>query len=176
MTIFVAGIHGVGKTFLAKPVAQLLGMDYVAASQLIREERGRQTWSNAKFVDEIERNQAALIAAVSRRRDAGAKLLLDGHFVLRTDVGIHEQIPEPVFRGLQLEGILLLQCSPRVVVDRLSRRGDASWGIDEIVQFDRAERAHAESIAESLGIGISVLFEPSLEEFSAVIQSVRRWR
>ena len=40
MTIFVAGIHGVGKTFLAQPAAARLGMRYATASQLIREERG----------------------------------------------------------------------------------------------------------------------------------------
>jgi len=45
MTIFVAGIHGVGKTYVAKPVAQRLGLRYATASQLIREERCRETWT-----------------------------------------------------------------------------------------------------------------------------------
>ena len=66
MTTFIAGIHGVGKTYLAKPAAVRLGMTYATASQLIREERGRASWDASKMVDDVASNQAALVAAVSR--------------------------------------------------------------------------------------------------------------
>ena len=39
MTIFVAGVHGAGKTFATKPACQKLGLVYATASQLIQEER-----------------------------------------------------------------------------------------------------------------------------------------
>lgn len=48
MTVLVAGAHGVGKTFLAKPAAERLGFRYATASQLIREERGHATWTETR--------------------------------------------------------------------------------------------------------------------------------
>jgi hypothetical protein len=55
-------------------------------------------------------------------------------------------------------------------LDRLSQRGDESWSLEEIVQFDGAELAHGEFVARSLGINFSVLFEPSRDEFLKGIQ------
>jgi adenylate kinase len=57
MTIFIAGIHGVGKTYLAKQAASEMGLKYATASQLIREERGHASWDSNKRVDEVENNQ-----------------------------------------------------------------------------------------------------------------------
>ena len=36
MTIFVAGVHGAGKTFATKPACQKLGLVYATVSQLIQ--------------------------------------------------------------------------------------------------------------------------------------------
>ena len=94
MTLFIAGIHGVGKTYLAQPAAMRLGMHYATASQLIREERGLSSWNANKLVDSVAENQAALISAVRRIKNEDRSLLLDGHFVLRTAVGAHERLPE----------------------------------------------------------------------------------
>lgn len=62
MTIFVAGVHGAGKTFVTEPACQKLGFVHATASQLIREERGHATWDAAKVVSDVDQNQAALIA------------------------------------------------------------------------------------------------------------------
>lgn len=37
MIIFVAGVHGAGKTFATKPACQKLGLVHATASQLIKE-------------------------------------------------------------------------------------------------------------------------------------------
>ena len=169
MAIFVAGIHGVGKTFLAKPAAESLGLRYATASQLIRDERGRVTWSGGKFVDEVAQNQAALIAAASRLRDAGEKLLLDGHFVLRRAVGKYECLPESVFRDLGVSRVLLLECSPTIILSRLSGRGDNSWSEQDIQDFDHAEHQHSSAVCASLGIDHMTLTEPDLATFIAAI-------
>ena len=81
MTIFLAGAHGVGKTFLGRPVAKRLGLLHATASELIRQERGRATWNTDRRVTEVDENQEALIAAVQRLSAEGTAVLLDGHFV-----------------------------------------------------------------------------------------------
>ena len=107
MNIFVAGVHGVGKTFLTSRLPADLGLRHTSASKLIKEEATLQTWGVDKRVGDIEGNQLALTAAVRRHNTAGERLLLDGHFVLLDTVGNFVEIPVEVFRALQFQAVVL---------------------------------------------------------------------
>lgn len=170
MTIFIAGIHGVGKTYLAKPAATRLALRYATASQLIREERGHASWDSGKKVDEVADNQAALIRAVARINASGQTLLLDGHLVLRKAIGEHERLPDAVFRDLGCRAIILLTCPVPTVLERLSAREDASWSEVEIHAFANAEHEHAGVVTSALSIPLTVLNTPSNEEFDSTLQ------
>lgn len=174
MTIFIAGIHGVGKTYLAKPTAEKLSLVYATASQLIREERGRITWDKNKQVDEAAENQAALIRAVNRIKDNGNTLMLDGHLVLRKSVNQHERLPKAVFRNLSCHAIILLTCSTQVVKDRLTERGDSSWSEQELEEFAKAEAEHAKAVAGALQIPLICLYEPSSDDLIQVLNGLRQ--
>lgn len=169
MTIFIAGIHGVGKTHLGKSAAETLGLRYATASQLIREERGRGTWGHGKLVDEVEQNQAALVAAMQRLRSAGEQVLLDGHFVLRKSVGVHERLPPVVFRALDCTAVVVLTCAPEKVRQRLIGRGDETWSELEITQFAGSEVEHARSVCNELGVRLAILHEPEQHVFEKVV-------
>lgn len=169
MTIFIAGVHGVGKTYLAKPAAIRLGMTYGTASQLIREERGRATWDEAKKVGDVAQNQQALITAVRRVKAAGESLVLDGHFVLRTAVDAHQRLASSVFHDLGCTAVVLLTCPVAVIRARLSSRGDQSWSDDEIARFAHAEAEHAVSVSSTLAIPLAMLEAPSPEEFEETL-------
>lgn len=172
MTIFVAGVHAVGKTYLAKPACEALGFRYATASQLIREERGLKSWNANKVVSEVEQNQAALVAAVQRIKQSGLTLVLDGHFALRKAMGIHERLPESVFRDLGCSGTVLLSCPISVIADRLAARGDESWTTNEIAAFAAAEQQHAETISAALAIPLVTLEMPTLEVFQKAIRNI----
>ncbi len=174
MTIFIAGVHGVGKTHLAQQAAERLGIRYATASQLIRDERGYASWNSNKKVGEVDDNQAALVAAVDRIKDSGQLLLLDGHFVLRKAAGNHERLPEWVFRDLRCDSVVLLTCAPRVVLARLLTRGDESWSESEIAVFAKSEADHAASICASLAIPLTTLESPTPEEFELAIAGLPR--
>jgi adenylate kinase len=168
--IFVAGIHGVGKTYLGGPTANQLGIHHATASQLIREERGLPTWGSDKRVSSVDENQVALISAVRRLRASGQKLLLDGHFVLRTGVGDHTEIDVQVFSDLGISAVVLLEAPPETVLSRLAIRGDASWSIPEVAEFSNREASHACIVASKLGIGISRLNCPNQSEFRSQVE------
>ena len=169
MTTFIAGIHGVGKTYLAKPAAVRMGMTYATASQLIREERGRASWDASKMVDDVASNQAALVAAVTRIKAGGQSLLLDGHFVLRKAVNEHERLPEAAFRDLGCTAVVLLTCSTKVILSRLSGRGDDSWSETEVTSFAHTEADHAAAVCSSLAVPLVTLQAPTSEEFESAL-------
>lgn len=164
MTIFVAGVHGAGKTFATKPACQKLRLVHATASQLIKEERGQATWDGGKIVSDVHQNQAALITAVRRIRESGATLVIDGHFVLRRAPGIHERLPLDVFRALECSSVLLIRSPVQVLLERLHARQDMSWTVAELFEFSRAEDAHSAEVAEVLGIPLKILDSPSVQD------------
>lgn len=172
MTVLVAGAHGVGKTFLAKPAAERLGFRYATASQLIREERGHATWTETRQVTQIDENQIALALAVGRILDGGEQLLLDGHLVLRSSPNEHQRLAESVFRSLRCRRMIILTAPVDVLLGRLRARGDETWSEGEIAAFAQAEIDHGAAVAAQLGIEAVVLTSPSADDFDRALKSL----
>lgn len=170
MTIFVAGVHGAGKTFATKPACQKLGLVHATASELIKEERGQATWNAAKLVSDVDQNQAALVSAARRIRETGATLVIDGHFVLRRAPGTHERLPVDVFRALDCSSFLLIRSPVPVLLERLCSRQDTSWTEDELAEFSTAEGAHGAEVAMALGISLHTLYSPSAQDMEIWLQ------
>lgn len=170
MIVFVGGIHGVGKTYLGVPAAQHLGIRHATASQLIREERGLQTWGTDKRVAGIDENQAALVSATTRLRAEGQRLLLDGHFVLRDTNGSLAEVDVQVFRDLQIGAVLLLATELDVVHGRLRERGDHSWSESELRLLADYEEAHARRVSAELGLPLRHLVSPTRKEFVSALR------
>ena len=171
MTVLVAGTHGVGKTYLAKPAAERLGFRYATASQLIREERGHATWTETRQVTQIDENQVALARAVARILDGGEQLLLDGHLVLRSLPNEHQRLAETVFRSLRCRHIIILTAPVDVLLSRLRARGDVTWTADELAAFSEAEIQHGAAVAAQLGIDVAILNSPSGADFDAAVKA-----
>lgn len=169
MTVLVAGAHGVGKTFLAKPAAERLGYRYATASQLIRDERGHASWTETRQVSQIDENQAALVRAVGRILDRGEQLLLDGHLVLRANPNDHQRLAESVFRSLRCRHIVILTAPAEVLLTRLKDRGDETWTIEELEVFSEAEVSHGVDIAGRLGISLTILKTPKSEDLEVAL-------
>lgn len=172
MTLFVAGVHAVGKTYLLQPVCEQLGYRHATASQLIREQRGLANWTVSRQVDSVDENQLALVAAVDRLRAEGQTLVLDGHFVLRLDVNQHQPIDADTFAKLRIKGVLLLEAPPDVVAERLAQRGDDTWAIDEIATFAAQERARAQAVCQHLGVPLVSLIMPTVSQATQALRGL----
>jgi adenylate kinase len=169
LTVLVAGAHGVGKTYLAKPSAERLGFRYATASQLIRKERGHATWTETRQVTQIDENQVALAMAVARILDGGEQLLLDGHLVLRSRPNEHQRLAESVFRSLRCRRLIILTAPVDVLLSRLRGRGDETWTAAELSAFSEAEIHHGAAVAAQLGINVAILDSPSGADFDAAV-------
>ncbi len=160
MTLFVGGVHGVGKTFVLKPVCEKLGVRHATASQLIREQRGLANWTISRQVEEVDENQLALVAAVRRIEQGGKAVVLDGHFVLRRGVNVHQRVNVETFAQLRVQGVILLEAPSITIFDRLQQRRDSTWKMDEIQEFAQRELEHAESVCQQLGVPLVRLHLP----------------
>lgn len=169
--IFLAGVHGVGKGYLGAPVATTLGMVHCTASQLIRDEKGRATWSADKLVADVDDNQLALINAVNRRRESTHTMLLDGHFVLRSGAGGLIRLDTDVFSSLRLSGVILLCDDAKVIAARLACRDGVSTSSESVAELAAEETAHARAVCCSLDIPLTVVNSPTeIQIMDAVVR------
>lgn len=168
MTVFVAGVHGVGKSYLCQQYALEFGVIHESASGLIRREFSQAEWSADKKVHNVHDNQIALRSAVKRINDSGRQLLLDGHFVLINSESKFVLLDSPVFEGLELTGVILIEADSEVISSRLALRDSVQSAVD-INAFLMAERAQAQSVCRCLDIPLKVLSGASFEDFSAAV-------
>ncbi|HYW58108.1 MAG TPA: ATP-binding protein [Polaromonas sp.] len=168
--IFLAGVHGVGKGFLGTRVAKAVGVIHFTASQLIREEKGLATWGTDRKTSALDDNQVALIRAVSQKRLIHPKILLDGHFVLRNELGILTPLEKMVFRELHLTGVILLTEESNIIACRLAMRDGGATDVFAISELAEAESAHVQDVCHELGLPLTVINSPTEESLSVAIE------
>ncbi|HEP8866704.1 TPA: AAA family ATPase [Pseudomonas aeruginosa] len=173
MNIFVAGVHGVGKTYLASQLPASLGLMHTSASKLIRDERALTSWGVDKRVSDVDANQVALAAAVSRYNNAGTRLLLDGHFVLLNAQNEFSRLGSEVFKALNLEGVILLETEAHTIAIRIRERDGREVDIDHLDRFIAAERSQAQMVCNELAIPLFILEAPNPDTFATAIAAVK---
>ncbi|GLE72814.1 TPA: AAA family ATPase [Pseudomonas aeruginosa] len=169
MTVFVAGVHGVGKSYLCRKYASEHGVLHESASALINKERSSSSWGNDKRVRNVNENQFALKNAVDRIISDGSTLLLDGHFVLIGPECEFIYLPVFTFSDLHISAVVLVENSPSIVLDRLKAR-DSIGAVVDVTEFLKAERFQAELVCKNLDVPLFVLDAPDYDEFSCVIR------
>jgi adenylate kinase len=172
MIIFIGGVHAVGKTYLAAPAAAKIGFRHVTASDLIKLERGGQSWGGDKRVSDVEENQRAIVRALEVARARKERLLLDGHFALRGSAGPNIRIDVGFFKEINPDGIIIINSSSEVILQRLQARGDESWTIGEIEKLASDELEHSQLVARELVIPWHRLDTPTEGEFLSAVNQI----
>jgi adenylate kinase len=161
-SIFIGGVHGVGKTYFCKNIVCRFDAVHVTASELI----GRHVKHQIdKTVPDIEKNQLILAEELARYQTSCRTILLDGHFCLLNAASSIEDVPLKTFEAISPYAIILLIDSPETIVERLSNRDSLVHSIELISELQSQEIARASFISQSLKVPISIIeVTESLEE------------
>lgn len=150
--IFVAGIHGVGKTYLCQRLKESMGVDHFSAGQLISEFKSEKLSSADKSVKNINNNQELLLKAIEKYIQPTRPTLLDGHCcLLNSDHGV-ERIPIETFIGIEPCSVIVLYDEISSVVEKISGRDGVSYDIKLLSCFQDEEIKYAREIAERLRV------------------------
>jgi len=169
--IFVAGIHGVGKTTGCKAVAEELGIPHYTASQVIKGEKASAVAEQSKLVADIDENQRLLIQGVSKLIEGG-RFLLDGHFTIRRESdGDIEAVHVDVFRQLRIESIVTYTDAPSEIAKRMQLRDGVLTPIGLLQSHQDAEIAHAKHVAAELFVPLVMLQAFDIEGMKRAIVS-----
>lgn len=153
-SIFLGGIHGVGKSSLCEKIFIPFGYECFTASQLIKTSGG--TLRKDKAVENLDQNQALLVSRVRYQQKKSFRFLLDGHFVLKDINSQLQKIPLEVFRCLKLTKLILLTGNEQDIAQRLNKRDGQRWEVGFLQDFQNIEREHAHFISQELGIPLLV--------------------
>jgi adenylate kinase len=154
-TIFVGGIHGVGKTEFCKVITQHIDIDHVSASDLIRQ-AGKSLSTTEKQVDKVVENQNLLIYGLRRYRSNFEALLLDGHFCLLDTQHRIQIIPLSTFADIAPKAVVVVTEDAEVVVERLRLRDGASYDLDLVKAFQENEIGYAERVCKTLNVPLLI--------------------
>lgn len=160
-TIFLAGIHAVGKTTFAKEKFSSK-YEVVTASLLIKNGSGDVPLN--KKVHNINKNQLILIYEFNKLKKLKKNIVLDGHFCLLDKSGNITYIPVTVFKKLGISHIILLETHPKIIQQRLLERDKTRMSLEKIIKLLEAERKHALYIAHKLKIPITIVPDTRLTE------------
>lgn len=172
MLIFVAGVHGVGKGYLCENYVGSNRAVHKSASQLIKE-YGNVELTLDKLTADIDRNQLILMAAIDDLKGKKEDILLDGHFSLVTKAGSVEKIGIEIFKGLKLDGVILVKNDLELIKQRLIMR-DNKEPIYEINELMSAEQNHARAVCKELGIPLKELLAPTIDDFVMAVEEIGR--
>lgn len=154
--IFIAGVHGVGKTYTCNQLKK----DFVvySASGLI-EQYSKIHYSGYKKAYNIENNQRHLINIVGQMESHGEKFILDGHFCLFNADGEVEKISYEIIRQLHIEGIILIWDKEDIIQKRIQMRERKSdlLTLYEIVNLQEQEINYAQNVAQTLNIPLALI-------------------
>jgi adenylate kinase len=152
--IFVAGVHGVGKTSLCEAAVEGGSAIHKSASQLIREERASAIAVGSKVVQDIDGNQKLLVNAVRKISGKGEfePLLLDGHFALVNKSGRPEALPVNLFSELGIDGVILVKDRPSRIAARLLTRDGGDTPLEDVAALQKLEVSQAVKICAELGL------------------------
>ncbi|MNW40226.1 hypothetical protein D3C74_173340 [compost metagenome] len=153
--IFVAGIHGVGKTSWCNERSAHAGITYYSASTLIAQERN-ESFTTDKKVDQVEENQLLLLSAVRRIRGS-QRFLLDGHFCLVNKGNAIERVPYQTFADLNPTGVILLKDDVHSIHNRLGARDAKHYDLSFLEKFQNAEIEYAQYVSGILHCPVSII-------------------
>lgn len=174
--IFVAGVHGVGKTYICQQLKQNLIV--YSASELI-EQYSKIRYNGYKKVYGIEENQNHLVNAVRQKENQSREFILDGHFCLFNADGDVEKIPYAVFKKLNMEGIILFWNREEIIQRNvLKREGNSdTLKLHKISELQKLEIEYAKDVAQELDIPIATINTSDKDAVSKCRQFISKiWR
>ena len=150
--IFISGIHGVGKDYIANIIKEYSKINVYSASDLIKKYSEISTDINKKVLN-IEANQQNLINSIDMFVKDKLFILL-GHFCLFDKHYNIKKIDREIFFKLNLEKIIVIIDDIDNIQFRLKKRDNLFFTTELLGKFQNTEVRYANEIASMLNIPI----------------------
>jgi adenylate kinase len=145
-TVFISGVHGVGKTTLARRLSNALQLPYVTASTMLTgfDQPGLAT------ADVLVKQSEFIALRIRQILQSAHLLLVDSHCVLLDTQGDCVKVAMSIYQDIQISAIILLTDNPRQIHARQRQRGGLVLDVKKIAQLQDEEVGHSSAIANQM--------------------------
>lgn len=146
---FIGGIHGSGKSTACRSICDVVEIEHITASSLLK-------WEGAdKKVSDISGNQDKLIVGLNALVEKKKKYLLDGHYCLLNKSGDIEVVPVKTFTQIQPFSLNLIIEDVAIIQSRLEQRDNKPYDRNLLNEMQKSEISHANKISSFLRIKLN---------------------
>ena len=149
--VFIAGIHGVGKTTLCGYLSKELSIKNYSASALIKEYAKIELPKNKK-IQNIQGNQDILIKAINELLKNEETCIIDGHFCLFDQAAKITRIPSATFEEMKPMAIVCLYEDIDIINQRLKSRDSHEHDDELLYALQEEEKSYSKEVSNLLGI------------------------
>lgn len=153
--IFVAGIHGSGKSTFCNKLSSSMGFSTFSCSDLIR--KYKKIELSNKLTNNISTNQDLLKLAIESYLDPNKSYILDGHFSLLDSNYNITEIPIETFINLGITEVILLNTSVDIVYNNLKNRDGNIYSKELLTKFSNAELSYCKYVTTALNLPLKII-------------------
>ena len=128
-SIFIAGIHGVGKTFFSNKYLSPYGWNCYSAN--------------------ITDNHEKLFRGLKNIKQSFCDISIDGHFTTLNNNSTIVSVSTDVFKRMKLNGVIVLEAPEKEIAQRLRKRDGTQLSLSFLKWFQKNEKSAAISFAEN---------------------------
>lgn len=161
-TIFITGIHGVGKSTICKKASESLGIQSFSAGEIIQKKRNLKSTTDKNILD-ISENQTLLLAGIKDIKEHCNKFILDGHIALLTKDNVISTVEFKIIKQINPTVIVLIKDNPSNIQRRLYQRDRQDYSLDLLDQMQNIEQEQGILYAKELNCEF---YEINLQESS----------
>ncbi len=176
MTInFIGGMHGAGKTMVAKYIADETKSKLLVASEVLKWHQTQNP--RYKQVQNIKHNQHQLLKTLKRIIEPNKSYLIEGHYCLLDSNKKIQRVPENLFKFLGLNALFIKVAKTEDIHKRLLDRDGINWDKDLIRQMQIEEYNYAIELSKKLNIPFNLISDYTPENtIKTIAASLQRQR
>ena len=153
--IFVAGVYGVGKSYLCNAISDEMGIPFYSAGDLIAERNGEKYGRNKKVIDK-KNNQKILIKCIEEKIVKN-NIILAGHMCVFDKNGDITKIDLKQLENMHIMNMILLTAKIDRVYNNLLTRDRVDYSITTLKNLMSLEREQFILLASRLRIPANII-------------------
>lgn len=167
-TVYLSGVHGVGKTTLCNAVAQQIQVKHVTASSLL----DKYAFRYKQYAKSVKGGESEFICqCIEEMLMVVPFLLVDSHCVLVDRQNNIVKVDREIFRRIRVQGIVLLVDTVDRIQERLWQRDGELIECDTINELQDAELEYSGVVANMLGVKRKII-DVSKVDFASMVTEV----
>lgn len=149
-TIFISGIHGVGKTTICWNLAEKMDIEHIVASDIIKQYNF--FYKENKTAKDLYTETDIFLGWMKKIFTKPSMILLDAHFILLDSWCRLVKVKKEIFSELRINNIILLIDNVEKIQEKIYKRDGKRFDMNFLKKLQDLEIEYSKEIAKMLNV------------------------